>query len=108
MMGDSDPNVELPARVKPQVDRNLIEHLLQDKELSYREVARRARCSDWTVRRVARQLAGDERPVKNAPRVSGRGEDGWLPIVMLAVLLLAGIGWLRAQGEPPPGGYPIR
>jgi DNA-binding Lrp family transcriptional regulator len=43
--------------MKP-VDRDLVERLLQDESLSFREIARRADCSDWSVRSIARDLAG--------------------------------------------------
>lgn len=42
------------------VDRDLVAHLLQDETLSFREIARRANCSDWSVRSIARSLEPDD------------------------------------------------
>jgi hypothetical protein len=42
------------------IDRELIMRLLADPSLSYREIARRANCSDWSVRSIARQLDSQE------------------------------------------------
>lgn len=43
--------------MKP-VNRALVEELLLDEALSYREVARRAGCSDWSVRAIDRERSG--------------------------------------------------
>ena len=53
--------------MKP-VNRALVEALLADETLSYKEIARQAGCSDFSVRTLARKLSGDERPMKT-PRV---------------------------------------
>jgi hypothetical protein len=42
--------------MRGSVDRNLVTNLLQDGSLSYREIARRASCSDWSVRAIAREI----------------------------------------------------
>jgi len=104
MMGQGDPNLEGSARVNPPVDRNLVEQLLQDEGLSYREVARQAGCSDWSVRRIARQLNADMRPMKSVREgvgsVSGPG-----PIVIgIIILAFIGMTWLRIRRKPFQGG----
>lgn len=38
------------------VDRVFVEQLLQDESLSYREIAKRAQCSDFSVRSIAREV----------------------------------------------------
>ncbi len=44
--------------MKSRVDRELVLRLLQDDSLSFREIARRANCSDWSVRSISRELDG--------------------------------------------------
>jgi hypothetical protein len=44
--------------VSTTVDRELVLRLLQDETLSFREIARRANCSDWSVRSIAREFDG--------------------------------------------------
>jgi hypothetical protein len=46
------------------VNRAIVEELLADETLSYKEIARRASCSDFSVRTIARELSGDPRPMK--------------------------------------------
>ena len=104
MTNQEDPDLERPAPSNPNVDRYLVERLLQDENLSYREVARRAGCSDWIVRRIARQLTGDHRPMKLGSRNAESSGGGWILLAMLAACAILGIGWFRAQGGPPPGG----
>jgi hypothetical protein len=57
------------------VDRARIAELLKDRRRSYRSIGRELGVSDWSIRRVARQLDGDQRPPKS------RGDDlpteGW-------------------------------
>lgn len=42
-----------------RVDRDLVRRLLEDDHLSYREIARRAQCSDFSVRAIARFFEAD-------------------------------------------------
>jgi hypothetical protein len=46
------------------VNHALVEQLLADEPLSYKEIARRASCSDFSVRTIARKVSGDDRPMK--------------------------------------------
>lgn len=89
------------------LDRALIASLLQDESLSFREIARRADCSDWSVRAVARELVGDNRPMKNAsaPKNSCNNEPqakaGWAAIgIFLSVF--AGATWLASRAVSSP------
>lgn len=89
------------------VDRDLVERLLEDESLTYREIARRSQCSDWTVRRIARQLGGDDGPMKHSRRIASvsegetLGAGGWAMLIGIGVAFIAGIWWLC---RPPRGG----
>lgn len=93
------------------VDRALVERLLEDETLAYREIARQAGCSDWSVRSIARELAGDDRPMK---REAYDGNDDGAPAPSWPVLagfaaILAGVVWFALRGGPPPPEYgPMR
>lgn len=88
------------------VDRVLVEELLADGCLSYREIGRRAQCSDFAVRAIARQLSGDLRPMKSARRSHDNEEplsaSGWATIAGMAVVLLGLLWWVARR--PPEGG----
>jgi hypothetical protein len=63
-----------------RVDRDLVEQLLQDPSLSYREVARLAGCSDYSVRSIARKInrsdqAMTEPPAARSMRRATESED---------------------------------
>jgi hypothetical protein len=45
-------------------DRERIERLLQDPTRSCRAISRDTGSSDWTIRKIARELDGDPRPMK--------------------------------------------
>lgn len=89
------------------VERTLVESLLDDGSLSYREIARQAGCSDWTVRRIARDLAGDPTPMKRRRPASDSedeeqaGPAGWGVLVGLAAFF-GGLIWLATRRAPPP------
>jgi DNA-binding Lrp family transcriptional regulator len=68
------------------VDRALIAHLLRDQSLSYREIARRANCSDWSVRSIARQL-DDDVPEKVAEPAQLSGAE-WGAILGISALIV--------------------
>lgn len=87
------------------VDRDLVEELLEDESLSLREIARRAGCSDWTVRRIARELCGDPRPMKSAYAKINGGERppqilGWIGLALTATVVGLVI-WAGLRGLPP-------
>ena len=89
-----------------RVNRALVEKLLNDEWLSYREIARQAGCSDWTVRSIARELAGDDRPMKRATSRGAPAEtsppNGWT--VLAGVIAFAGVIWFAFRQLPPDGG----
>ena len=72
------------------VDRDLVLGLLEDKSLSYREVARRASCSDFSVRSIARRASGDSRPMKSRAAREEESESlgigGWLVVAGMFVV----------------------
>jgi len=90
------------------VDRDLVTRLLEDDSLSFREIARRANCSDWSVRAIARDLAGDERPMKRerGARDDYRDGDGDVPLGLagLGVIVAVFVGaiWWSARRVRPP------
>lgn len=102
------------------VDHALVEELLADETLSYKEIARRADCSDFSVRTIARKLSGDDRPMKT-PRVRPSTDDEWeepraLTTAEAAIawgvgaLLLVCFVWAAWKGQrfdyPPEGPMP--
>lgn len=93
--------------MNPPVNRRLVEQLLEDETLSYNEVAERAACSSWSVRKIARELAGDERPMKRSRREreaapnESLGFTGWAILAGIGGFLI-GAFWLFGRGMPPP------
>lgn len=101
--------------MKP-VDHALVEQLLADETLSYKEIARRASCSDFSVRTIARKLSGDDRPMKT-PRVDryadpAESQDvqpltgaemaiGWGVAVLFFIGLVA-LSWYARRDDFPP------
>lgn len=99
--------------MKP-VDHALVEQLLADETLSYKEIARRASCSDFSVRTIARKLSGDDRPTKRVSDLSPEILDhcdelpswaGWALFGGL-VAAIGGAIWLASRGLPPGGPMP--
>lgn len=89
------------------IDRALVEELLGDESLSYREVARRVGCSDWAVRKAARQLDGDPRPMKQrcSPSDEPSGNEvsplvSWL-VFGAALSFFASATWVSVRWMPP-------
>jgi len=93
--------------MKP-VDRARIEELLRDETLSFRAVAREVGASDWSVRRIARELDGDPRPIKrDRAEHSGAcyessdssGTTGWVALAsvvgFVALAVWASTRWMR-------------
>ena len=48
----------------PADRERIVEMLLEDPPPSYRAVSRASGYSDWTIRKIARDLDGDSRPMK--------------------------------------------
>jgi hypothetical protein len=91
-----------------RVDRDIVEALLLDESLSFREIARQAGCSDWTVRSIARDLAGDDRPMKSSARRrdDGAGLGVW-PVLAAVAVLFIGAVWLGTRVIPPSESGPM-
>jgi hypothetical protein len=91
--------------VRP-ADRDRIAELLQDPSLSYRAIGRQLGISDWTIRRVARELDGDCRPMKQQrcrPEESieePSAFSSWLISGIVAAGLALAI-WAGARWAPP-------
>jgi hypothetical protein len=88
-------------------DREFVEQLLQDPQRSCRSIARETGYSDWTIRKIARELDGDPRPMKNerraAPDESGNESEiaGWIGLAIFGAFI-ALVVWLGFRGMPPP------
>jgi transposase-like protein len=88
-------------------DRDRIAELLQDPSLSYRAIGRELGISDWTVRRVARELDSDSRPMR--PRRSQPQEPtgevsaltSWLVLGVVVGFFALAI-WAGTSWPPPP------
>jgi hypothetical protein len=88
-------------------DRQRIEQLLDDPSFSCRAIARETGYSDWTIRKIARELDGDLRPMRQRrsrsdevpPEVSS--VTGWLVFGgFVAAIVLA--TWAGSRWAPPP------
>ncbi len=87
-------------------DRETIEALLQDPARSYRSISTETGYSDWTIRKIARELNGDPRPMKRERREAsgqsceGSSIAGWIGLA--AAVAVVGLAiWLGARGMPP-------
>jgi hypothetical protein len=89
-------------------DRERIAELLEDETRSFRSIGRELHVSDWLVRKTARELYGDPRPMKQRRSRSGEPPPeeispliGWLVfggvIGCFALAVWAGARWM-----PPP------
>jgi len=79
----------------------LVEDLLQDRTLSYREIARRAACSDFSVRSIARELNASNGVDKTPIEPLTLREWGILAAVV--AVIFGGI-WLLSRQLPPLDG----
>lgn len=87
-------------------DPERIAEALQDESKSFRAIARELGVSDWAVRRVHRQLTGDDRPMRGArtnhgPPGGATAASGWwiFGSLLIGVALLI---WISSRGIPPP------
>lgn len=83
------------------VDHGLVEDLLRDESLSYREIARRANCSDWSVRAIARQLDDAKRGC--GPPAEALTARDWAICAGIVVAIFGGI-WFLWRRLPPMDG----
>jgi hypothetical protein len=65
------------------VDRELVMRLLRDESLSFREIARRANCSDWSVRSIVREIDGDDSFLETDPPALAQWVIGAVIFVVL-------------------------
>ena len=90
------------------VDRDrIVDMLLEDPPPSCRAVARETGFSDWTVRKIARELDGDPRPMKQRRSPSQEPAEevsaltGWL--VFGGVIAFCALAiWAGVRGAPLP------
>jgi hypothetical protein len=87
--------------MRRHVDHGLIIELLEDESLSYREIARRASCSDFAVRAIAHKLGGS--PHAPPPDASPPTTAGCLIAVAIALLICGGLWWASRQMPPDDG-----
>jgi hypothetical protein len=89
--------------VSRRVDRALVEELLADESLSYREIARRAGCSEWSVRRIDRDLAdaADAEPCNSGPLFAPDepGYVGWVVVGLVAIVVVVACWSFNSEGE---------
>jgi hypothetical protein len=76
--------------------------LLQDESLSYREIARRAGCSDFSVRAIAREADAYRLSDSAAADELLTPRDWWI-VAGIAVTFFGGL-WFLGQQLPPPNG----
>jgi len=91
-------------------DRERIAELLEDETRSFRSIGRELGLSDWTIRKIARELDGDPRPMKRRrqrPQEMPAEETsplvGWLVLGGI-VFGVAFVIWAGARSVPvqPP------
>ena len=74
-----------------------VKALLTDEKLSYRAIAREVGCSDWTVRRIAREQEW-------GPMKSSHDETVGVATWVGLAVTVAAIGlrvWMRLRESPP-------
>jgi hypothetical protein len=86
--------------MRTRVNRALVKELLDDPDLSYREISRRANCSDYSVRSIAREyLARND--------AAGSGEPltprDWCIFTGIAIVFFGGM-WFLGRRLPPMDG----
>jgi hypothetical protein len=90
--------------MRRSVDRAYVAELLQDESLSFREVARRAHCSDFSVRAIARELASDysadDETVESGPLTATE----WWIFAGIATLIFGSVCFAAWRMPPLDGG----
>jgi hypothetical protein len=87
-------------------DRERIAELLEDETRSFRSIGRELGLSDWTIRKIARELDGDPRPMRQrrqrsqeVPTEETSPLIGWL-ILGGIVFGVAVVIWAGARSAP--------
>jgi hypothetical protein len=88
--------------VSRSVDRELVIQLLQDESLSFREIARRAKCSDWSVRSIASEFDGDRSSDDATSDPSS--PLGCAIVAGIALLIVSGLCFASWRMPPRDGG----
>lgn len=83
-----------------------IAELLEDETRSFRSIGRELGVSDWLVRKIARELDGDLRPMKQQRSHAHEVTDDsslapWLVFGGM-VFGVAFLVWIGARSAPPP------
>ena len=85
----------------------IIGMLLEDPPPSCRAVSRATGYSDWTIRKIARELDGDPRPMRQRYSRPQEPADevsplvGWLVFGGIVTIIALSI-WAGARWTPPP------
>ena len=86
-------------------DRDRIAAALRGKRKPYRAIGRELGVSDWLIRKVARELDGDPRPMRRPPPSTPETTDdgspaaGWIAVGIVAGLFALAI-WARVRWGP--------
>jgi hypothetical protein len=89
--------------MRARVNHALVEELLDDPDLSYREIARRANCSDFSVRAISREYLMRNDTAADAEPLTLRD---WFIVAGIAGLFFGGL-WLLGRRLPPPDAGPM-
>ena len=87
-------------------DRERIAELLEDESRSFRSISRELGVSDWLVRKMARELYNDPRPMRqqrsrsHEPPAEESSLAGWVVFGILVAGLAVAI-WAGARWAPP-------
>jgi hypothetical protein len=88
-------------------DRERIAELLEDESRSFRSISRELGVSDWLVRKTARELYNDPRPMRqhrsrsHEPPAEESSLTGWLVFGGVVGFLALAI-WAATRWPPPP------
>ena len=97
--------------MRKHVDYEFVERLLNDESLSFNQIADIAGCSSWSVRKFARELAGDSRPMKSGYTPVSQShyevaqpQDGSCWVIGAIIVAVVGAIWFGVRYTPPPEG----
>ena len=90
--------------MRRHVDHGLVMELLRDQSLSYREIARRANCSDWSVRSIAAEFDADRLTDDLAEPCEPLTATEWWIIAGIAVLVVGGMCFAAWRMPPADSG----